>query len=382
METSPYAILRVAKLKSAGNVAGSLAHTYRTRATPNADPARAGANEHSHADPEGVAQALRARLPEKRRKDAVIGLEYFVGASPAWFDGKAAGDDAEYFAQALDWLRDKHGADNVVAWSIHRDEKTPHLVAYVVPLGQDGKLNAKAFTGGRATLSAMQTDFVKQVGQRHGLRRGIEGSKATHTTIKEYYAAVSGKPHKHWRLKPETVVPKVLKKRFLTTEVETPEQVADRISDDIQRLYAPVMKEASTARIQARRADEMARTAESATQALKTAQRAAKEATEARDKAQAELSAYKSVFEAGMTPDQQHELVAIAKRKQATNRERAEVERRERMTHEQRELEAQTKREQQAQAAREEAAFQRSLREVEAEEQPQRRERDRGPSLG
>lgn len=371
METGPYAILRVAKLKSAGNVAGSLAHTYRTRATPNADPARAGANEHSHADPEGVAQALRARLPEKRRKDAVIGLEYFVGASPAWFDGKAAGDEAAYFDQALAWLRDKHGADNVVAWSIHRDEKTPHLVAYVVPLGQDGKLNAKAFTGGRATLSAMQTDFVKQVGKHHGLRRGIEGSKATHTTIKEYYAAVSGKPHKHWRVKPETVIPKVLKKRFLTTEVETPEQVADRISDDIQRLYAPVMKEASTARIQARRADEMARTAESATQALKTSQRAAKEAAEARDKAQAELSAYKSVFEAGMTPDQQMEVVNFAKRKQATNRERAEIERRARMTQEQRDQEA-----------REEAAFQRSLREVEAEEQPQQRVRDRGPSLG
>ena len=83
-----FAILRVAKLKSLGNVGGSLAHTYRTRETPNADPSRADQNEHSHATPGEVMQALRDKLPEKRRKDAVIGLEYFVGGSPEWFEGK------------------------------------------------------------------------------------------------------------------------------------------------------------------------------------------------------------------------------------------------------------------------------------------------------
>ncbi len=33
-----YAILRTAKLKTMGNIGGSLAHNYRTIETPNADP--------------------------------------------------------------------------------------------------------------------------------------------------------------------------------------------------------------------------------------------------------------------------------------------------------------------------------------------------------
>ena len=41
-----YAILRVEKLKTPGNIAGSLAHTFRTRETPNADLSLASLNEH------------------------------------------------------------------------------------------------------------------------------------------------------------------------------------------------------------------------------------------------------------------------------------------------------------------------------------------------
>ena len=36
----------------------------------------------------------------------------------------------------------------------------------------------------------MQTDFAQQVGQQHGLERGLEGSKSRHTTIQAYYGRV------------------------------------------------------------------------------------------------------------------------------------------------------------------------------------------------
>lgn len=184
-----YAILRTAKLKSMGEIGGSLSHTFRTRDTPNADPQRAGLNEHGHGDtPESIKAALAARLPEKRRSDAVLCVEYFIGASPEHFaDGK---DGSAYFADAVAWLKAKHGAENVIATAVHRDETSPHLVAYVVPLDDQGKLNAKAFLGGKAKLSAMQTDFADSVGRKHGLERGLEGSKATHTAIREYYGHI------------------------------------------------------------------------------------------------------------------------------------------------------------------------------------------------
>ncbi|EDM5333916.1 hypothetical protein CTB25_23130 [Salmonella enterica subsp. enterica serovar Muenster] len=183
----PFAILRAEKLKTPGNIAGSLAHTFRTRDTPNADASRTPANEvlAGGAAPDEVKQAIAKRLPEKRRSDAVLAVEYFIGASPEAFSGGQ--DGSAYFRDALDWLKARHGAENVVSAVIHRDETSPHMTAMVVPLDEAGKLNAKKFLGGRATLSAMQTDFAEKVGRRHGLERGLEGSKATHKTIREFY---------------------------------------------------------------------------------------------------------------------------------------------------------------------------------------------------
>ena len=38
-----------------------------------------------------------------------------------------------YFRDSLEWLKQRHGAENVVYAGIHRDETTPHMYAYVVP---------------------------------------------------------------------------------------------------------------------------------------------------------------------------------------------------------------------------------------------------------
>lgn len=185
-----FAILRTSKLKTMGNIGGSLAHNYRTIETPNADHLKTPDNFHSLSNPEAVKNAISERLPEKRRSDAVICIEYMITASPEW-DGWNDERQNEYFKKAQEWLEQLHGKQNVVATSIHRDETTPHLVAYVVPLDLDtGRLNAKKFLGGKAKLAQMQSDFANKM-KNLGLERGIEGSKAKHTRIKEYYAKVN-----------------------------------------------------------------------------------------------------------------------------------------------------------------------------------------------
>ena len=180
-----YAILRTAKLKTMGNIGSSLAHNYRTIETPNADPDRTLKNDHSAATPEAVKQAIKDRLPEKRRSDAVLCIEYLITASPEW-EGWGTSLEDEFFKRVSLWLSNKHGAENIAGVSIRRDISTPHLVAYVVPIDQKGKLNCKDFLGGRVKLSRMQTDFANTVADL-GLTRGKEGSKAKHTSIKEYY---------------------------------------------------------------------------------------------------------------------------------------------------------------------------------------------------
>ncbi len=180
-----YAILRTAKLKTMGNIGSSLAHSYRTIETPNADPNLTPKNHHTVATPEVVKQAIKDRLPEKRRSDAVLCIEYLITASPEW-EGWGNDKEAEFFKRSIQWLIDQHGEENIAGISIHQDISTPQLVAYVVPIDQKEKLNCKGFLGGRAKLNKMQTDFANTVADL-GLTRGKEGSKAKHTSIKEYY---------------------------------------------------------------------------------------------------------------------------------------------------------------------------------------------------
>ena len=261
-------VLRLAKLKSFGNIAASLSHTYRTRETPNAATELADQNDHSHGTPAEVMQALKERLPEKRRSDAVLSLEYVVTAHQDWFKGKGKAEQDAYLMDSLEWLKQRHGSDNVVGWSIHRDELAPHLVAYIVPL-KDGKLNAKHFTGGKKVLSQLQTDFAQDVGQRHGLERGIEGSQAKHQTVKEFYAQVN-QPIKEVQLSAQSVEPRVIEKAGIMDKmrgrgdlVESNKGVADRLTAAVQQAYAPVIEKAKQGDLQARRAAEWERTAKS-----------------------------------------------------------------------------------------------------------------------
>ena len=182
-----YAILRTAKLKSFGEIGGSLSHNYRTRPTPNANPIRTPDNSHSVSKSYLVMDGIKNRLPEKTRKNAVLAIEYLITASPEWSGWQNKEKEQEFFKRSVEWLQQKHGKENVIATSIHRDETTPHLIAYVVPIDGRGKLNARSFLGGRAALSKMQTDFHSKV-KDLGLERGLEGSKAEHKTVKEFYA--------------------------------------------------------------------------------------------------------------------------------------------------------------------------------------------------
>lgn len=187
-----YAILRTKKLKSMGAVARSARHTFREQPTPNADPGATGRNRTVGA--KGAAQVLAAferDLPAKRRKDAVIAVEYLITASPEAFKrhGGALNDTGSgYFADALEWLRKRHGAANVISSTVHLDERTPHLVAYVLPKTKDGRLSARDFLGGPKVLREMQDSFHAACGEKRGLERGVKGSSAKHEDIKTFYA--------------------------------------------------------------------------------------------------------------------------------------------------------------------------------------------------
>lgn len=178
-----FAILRHEKHHTIGTIGAASSHTMRTRSTPNADPGKPGPEVWigSERPVDDVVQAL----PEKRRKNAVLALEYLVTASPEFFKDKPELEWRKYLRDQVEMLQHLYGEKNVVSVVLHQDETSPHLAVMVVPL-IDGKLNARAFVGGREACSMIQ-DMAGEVGKRHGLERGKPRSRAKHQEVREWY---------------------------------------------------------------------------------------------------------------------------------------------------------------------------------------------------
>ncbi len=199
-----YSICRIAKLKSGGAIAASEQHTLRQRETPNADLSKEN-ERFMGKTPIGSEVALEqevfSRIGEQTiRKDAVLCVEILLTASPEFFRPDERGSAGKWDAQLLqswkqanqDWLQGKFG-DRIVRAELHLDESTPHIHAYLVPLDERGKLNCKSIFGGREKLIKFQDSYGVAMAPL-GLERGIKGSRATHTQIKDYYAAITKEP--------------------------------------------------------------------------------------------------------------------------------------------------------------------------------------------
>ena len=189
---SDYVILRHTKLKSFGEIGGSLDHTYRLIDTPNSDSSRLNLNEHDFNKKTDVVQSIKNRIDQRirERENNVLCVEYLVTASPTW-DGWGTDKETEFFNLQKERLIKKWGTENVISTHIHRDETTPHMIVYIVPFDEEKKiLNCKKWLGERKLLQEEQTEAAEIV-KHLGLSRGIKNSKAEHRTIKQHYEIVN-----------------------------------------------------------------------------------------------------------------------------------------------------------------------------------------------
>ena len=258
-----YAIMRCKKLTGMGSVASALQHCYRERETPNADAERTPENYCSVSQSADEAMGkLRELLPEKRRKDAVLAVEYVMTASPEWWNEATPRQQAEFFARSEQWLENKYGKDRVVAAVVHRDEATPHLSAFVVPLTQDGRLSAKEFIGGRSKMRDDQSTYAESV-KKLGLERGIEGSRATHQTVQHYYQSINRGTRSQVSISPDALEPRVLRKGIFTKAVEDQAAIAKRLSHAVNDGLAGTIAMASQSAQNAKRVRELQKTMDS-----------------------------------------------------------------------------------------------------------------------
>lgn len=174
-----YGICRIEKVKATG-VAAMEKHNDRLWECRNGDidPERSHENTELLERSGGYAKAIDARIAEgytgKRavRKDAVRLVEGIVTASPEFFEGKSRNEVMAFFRDALEFAEREFGSRNMVHFTVHFDEKTPHAHFGFVPLTDDGRLSAKAWFNGRDALKRFQDRFFERVAEPWGLERG------------------------------------------------------------------------------------------------------------------------------------------------------------------------------------------------------------------
>lgn len=211
-----FAIMRCAKLKG-GAITASDKHTERTINTPNADRERTESNLYLRGERgDNLKQKIETAITnaqtqtgQRIRKDAVRCVEFFYGASPEYFEKPLTAEqekrqsergirqrvidpqkELEFYRKVDEFMEQLEEREFVFVKAVaHRDEQTPHVVAYAVPLDRNKRLNCKAHLGGREKLSALQDEYAERM-KSLGLERGIRGSRAEHQRVKTWYGRV------------------------------------------------------------------------------------------------------------------------------------------------------------------------------------------------
>ncbi|HPY53950.1 MAG TPA: MobV family relaxase, partial [Treponemataceae bacterium] len=185
---------RTEKLKK-GDLGGMAHHHDRSRQTLNADPEKKLENKLiAGVESAKVPEIINSRITEieerqgkKTRKDAVVGIEVLMTASPEWFAGKEEWQIKAWSERSVEWAKKHFGENNIISAVLHRDESTPHIHLVAFPETPEKKLTAKHWLDGVEKMQAMQDGYAEAV-KHSGLERGIKGSKARHIDIKRWYA--------------------------------------------------------------------------------------------------------------------------------------------------------------------------------------------------
>ena len=181
-----YAVVHMMKIKS-GAVGGIQSHNNREhepKTNPDVDMSRSEDN-YDLIPCDNYKRSIKEKLSNlvessrAVRKDAVVVCNFIVTSDNETMDALGADRQREFFQDSVKWFSDRYGADRVLNATVHMDETTPHLHIGVMPITQDGRLSAKAiFT--KTEMKAIQTEFARDVGEKYGLERGVEGSERTH----------------------------------------------------------------------------------------------------------------------------------------------------------------------------------------------------------
>ena len=181
-----YGICRVQKVKAAA-VGSMQYHNDRLpgeHSNPNIDHSKRDDNaefiKHGSYRAEVNDRIERFRKSDRKvRKDAVVLVEGVMTASPEFFEGKSRDEVMAFFRDGFDFVKSEVGEGNMVHFTVHMDESTPHAHFGFTPI-KDGTLSWKNYFDGRDALRGWQDRFFEKVSKPWGLERGEKDTGRTH----------------------------------------------------------------------------------------------------------------------------------------------------------------------------------------------------------
>lgn len=199
--SSGYSICEVRKIKNTQGMLTCQKHNldaeWRKEHVLNSNPALASMNEeivklsrntYNEAFKEKIS-GLDYYKTKKLRKDAVRAIEVVLTFSKS-AEGTFSMED--WKKESMKWLKDnfeiapKEYGSNIISAVCHMDESVPHIHAVILPVDENGHLNAKRFTGGRMAMRAMKKSYGKAM-EGFGLEPGEDMYHPKYEDIKKLY---------------------------------------------------------------------------------------------------------------------------------------------------------------------------------------------------
>lgn len=164
-----------------------------------------------------LSDAINDRLKEgyngkrKIRTDAVKYITHILTGShedmKVIFQNKTKAE--EWVKENYKFIAKEFGQENMVRFTLHLDEKTPHIHAVTVPLTPDGRLSAKEVFGNKGEMQKRQDRYAESM-KVFGLERGIRSTGIKHENAREYYARIKESQEKGQKIGDFTAKTKVM----------------------------------------------------------------------------------------------------------------------------------------------------------------------------
>lgn len=199
-----YCFLSLQKVKTLGQLKSKFYHNHRIADVENADPMLQHLNKNliqcqlMDGTKTDYATAWNERIDNldyyKNHKvyaNAVKAMEIVMT-----FSREDSIDIDAWQKKNISWLEKTFnvagdGRSNIMDVTYHADEPgNVHLHAIVIPIDENGHLNASRFTNGSRVMSEMQSSYARDM-EEFGLERGLRGSKAKHKDIRKFYAELN-----------------------------------------------------------------------------------------------------------------------------------------------------------------------------------------------